>query len=146
MQMKHYKDTQGNVYGYALDGSQDHLIRPDFVAIEDGSKHTVKTYGEAMDSGDKATNKAMSAAYKYAAFQAFAIPTEGNNSEDETHHVLPLDPVDLGVMLDHIAAIESTITEEDLRKVYAKAYAYASGSPKWQKKIVDAKDKMKGKL
>jgi len=35
MQMKHYKDTQGNVYGYALDGSQDHLIRPDLVAIED---------------------------------------------------------------------------------------------------------------
>ena len=38
----------------------------DFVASEDGSKHTVKMYGEAMDSGDKATNKAMSVAYKYA--------------------------------------------------------------------------------
>ena len=36
----------------------------DFVAAEDGSKHTVKTFGEAMDSGDKATNKALSAAYK----------------------------------------------------------------------------------
>ena len=45
----------------------------DFVASSDGSKHVVKTFGEAMDSGDKATNKAMSAAYKYAAFQAFAI-------------------------------------------------------------------------
>lgn len=54
----------------------------DFVAAEDGSKHTVKTYGEAMDSADKATNKAMSAAYKYAAFQAFAIPTEGDNDAD----------------------------------------------------------------
>src|SRR5689334_23141641 len=30
----------------------------DFVAASDGSKHTVVTYGEAMDSGDKATNKA----------------------------------------------------------------------------------------
>jgi hypothetical protein len=49
----------------------------DFVAASDGSKHTVTTYGEAMDSGDKATNKAMSAAYKYAAFQAFCIPLEG---------------------------------------------------------------------
>ena len=54
----------------------------DFVAAEDGSKHTVRTFGEAMDSGDKATNKAMSAAYKYAAFQAFAIPTEGDNDAD----------------------------------------------------------------
>jgi ERF superfamily len=56
----------------------------DFVAAEDGSKHTVKTFGEAMDSGDKATNKAMSAAFKYAAFQAFCIPTEGENDADAT--------------------------------------------------------------
>jgi hypothetical protein len=54
----------------------------DLVCAEDGSKHTVRTFGEAMDSGDKATNKAMSAAYKYAAFQAFAIPTEGDNDAD----------------------------------------------------------------
>lgn len=54
----------------------------DFVCSEDGSKHTVKTFGEAMDRGDKATNKAMSAAYKYAAFQTFAIPTEGDNDAD----------------------------------------------------------------
>lgn len=62
----------------------------DFVSSEDASKHTVKTFGEAMDSGDKATNKAMSAAYKYAAFQAFAIPTEGDNDADShTQEVAP---------------------------------------------------------
>lgn len=60
----------------------------DFVSAEDGSKHTVKTFGEAMDSGDKATNKAMSAAYKYAAFQAFAIPTEGDNDADAVTHIV----------------------------------------------------------
>lgn len=54
----------------------------DFVCAKDGSRHTVRTFGEAMDSADKATNKAMSAAYKYAAFQAFAIPTEGDNDAD----------------------------------------------------------------
>lgn len=60
----------------------------DFVSAEDGSSHTCRTFGEAMDSGDKATNKAMSAAYKYAAFQAFAIPTEGDNDADaHTHEV-----------------------------------------------------------
>src|SRR5690606_19364534 len=47
--------------------------------------------GEAMDSADKATNKAMSAAYKYAAFQTFCIPTEGDNDADATtHEVAPL--------------------------------------------------------
>jgi hypothetical protein len=60
----------------------------DFVSAEDGSKATARTFGEAMDSGDKATNKAMSAAYKYAAFQTFSIPTEGNPDADaETHEV-----------------------------------------------------------
>jgi hypothetical protein len=58
----------------------------DFVSAKDGSKHTVRTFGEAMDSADKATNKAMSAAYKYAAFQTFCIPTEGDNDADATTH------------------------------------------------------------
>lgn len=57
-----------------------------FVAAEDGSEHHVTTYGEAMDTADKATNKAMSAAYKYAAMQAFCIPTEGDNDADNTTH------------------------------------------------------------
>jgi ERF superfamily len=62
----------------------------DFVSAEDGSKHTAATYGEAMDSSDKATNKAMSAAYKYAAFLTFAIPTEGDHdTEAESHDVTP---------------------------------------------------------
>jgi hypothetical protein len=43
-----------------------------------------------MDTTDKATNKAMSAAYKYAALLTFAIPTEGDNDADtHTHVVMP---------------------------------------------------------
>ena len=58
----------------------------DFVSADDGSVHTVRSYGEAMDSSDKATNKAMSAAYKYMALMTFAIPTEGDNDADATTH------------------------------------------------------------
>jgi hypothetical protein len=58
----------------------------DLVSGEDGSKHTIRVVGEAMDSGDKATNKAMSAAYKYACMEAFCIPTEGDNDADATTH------------------------------------------------------------
>jgi len=68
----------------------------DFVSSEDGSKHTAATYGEAMDSGDKATNKAMSAAYKYAAFMTFAIPTEGDNDADATTHDVRSAPPTIG--------------------------------------------------
>jgi ERF superfamily len=65
-------------------------VKYSFVA-DDGSSFPVTTYGEAMDSADKATNKAMSAAYKYAVIQTFCIPTEGDNDADaQTHEVLPL--------------------------------------------------------
>lgn len=43
---------------------------------EDGSSIEAVTIGEGMDSGDKATNKAMAIAMKYALFQVFCIPTE----------------------------------------------------------------------
>jgi hypothetical protein len=64
----------------------------DLVSVVDGSKHTARFSGEAMDSGDKATNKAMSAAYKYMALQTFCIPVEGVaiDTESETHEVVQL--------------------------------------------------------
>ena len=58
----------------------------DLVSAIDGSMHTIKMLGEAMDSADKSSNKAMSAAFKYAAMQAFCIPTEGDNDADATTH------------------------------------------------------------
>ena len=55
----------------------------------DGTSRLARMYGEAMDSGDKATNKAMSAAYKYMAMQEFCIPTEGDNDADgQTHEII----------------------------------------------------------
>lgn len=49
---------------------------------EDGSSVTAVVIGEGMDSGDKATNKAMSIAFKYACFQVFCIPTEEMRDPD----------------------------------------------------------------
>ena len=43
---------------------------------DDGSSVECTVIGEAMDRSDKSTNKAMSAAFKYACFQTFCIPTE----------------------------------------------------------------------
>ena len=42
----------------------------------DGSNVSGVLIGEGMDSGDKASNKAMSIAMKYFVFQTFMIPTE----------------------------------------------------------------------
>lgn len=49
---------------------------------EDGSSVSAITIGEGMDSGDKATNKAMAIAFKYACFQVFCIPTEEMKDPD----------------------------------------------------------------
>jgi hypothetical protein len=64
-------------------------VEYDLIGVGDGSKHTARILGEAMDSGDKATNKAMSAAYKYFALQTFCIPVEGVaiDSEQDSHEV-----------------------------------------------------------
>lgn len=57
---------------------------------EDGSNVIAVVVGEGMDSGDKATNKAMAVAFKYACFQVFCIPTEEMKDPDsETHELKP---------------------------------------------------------
>ena len=64
-------------------------VRYTFYA-KDGSSVQCVVVGEGMDSGDKATNKAMSSAFKYACFQVFCIPTEEMKDPDaEVHTVAP---------------------------------------------------------
>lgn len=56
----------------------------------DGSSVSSIVDGTAMDSGDKADNKCLSIALKYALLQAFLIPTEEMKDPDsETHEVKP---------------------------------------------------------
>lgn len=56
-------------------------IRYTFYA-EDGSSVSAVVIGEGMDSGDKASNKAMAVGMKYAMFQTFCIPTEEMRNDD----------------------------------------------------------------
>ena len=57
---------------------------------DDGSSVQAVVIGEAMDRSDKSTNKAMSAAFKYACFQTFCIPTEEmKDSEEESLEPAP---------------------------------------------------------
>ncbi len=56
---------------------------------DDGSSIATEALGEGMDSADKASNKAMSSAYKYALFQLLCIPTEAVDSEEDSYEVKP---------------------------------------------------------
>lgn len=67
----------------------------------DGSSVSAVVVGEGMDSGDKATNKAMSIAFKYACFQTFCIPTEEllDDADKENHKIAPAPPKSDGTEL-----------------------------------------------
>lgn len=64
---------------------------------DDGSNISATVIGEVMDSGDKATNKAMSVAYKYACFQVFCIPTMLDDPDAE----------DVRVNSNHVATLRA---------------------------------------
>lgn len=63
----------------------------------DGSNVSAVVVGEGMDSGDKASNKAMAIAMKYVMFQTFCIPTvemkgmddKMDDPDAETHEITP---------------------------------------------------------
>lgn len=77
------KDVERSSGKKGVDKHVNLLVEYDFYA-EDGSKVTVgPVAGEGLDSGDKATNKAMSAALKYALIQTFSIPTEDMAEADK---------------------------------------------------------------
>lgn len=118
-------------------------VEYDFVYAADGSRHTISMYGEAMDSGDKSTNKAMSAAYKYAVMQAFSIPTEGDNDADgQTHEVVN------ALSSNQIADAEILISESQdldaLKASLAKFWKGANAAQQQKLKIIY--DKRKAEL
>lgn len=68
----------------------------------DGSFVEVITCGEGIDSSDKATNKAMSAAMKYALIELFSVPTQDVEDADRN------DP-EVGARPMNVARIEEDI-------------------------------------
>jgi len=131
----------------------------DFVSVEDGSAFTARTYGEAMDTGDKATNKAMAVAYKYAAFQTFCIPTEGGGDTDAdavTHEeVKPKsayqarkdgDDKAYREVETHLRLAGSNSIEKLAEVWAANQFKIRTWPPGWQEKIAQEKDRLKGMI
>lgn len=80
---------------------------------EDGSSVSAVVTGEGMDSGDKASNKAMSAAFKYACFQTFCIPTEEMKDADYDSP----DPAPKKKSAKELASIMVTSAEASKQKI-----------------------------
>jgi hypothetical protein len=54
--------------------------------------------------------------------------------------------LDVGMMTDHLAAIDAASTMDELKTVYTNAYNACGTDKTWQKKMIDAKEKRKGAL
>lgn len=90
-----------------------------FVSSDDGSTVVVGPFfGEAMDSGDKSTNKAQSASFKYMAMQTFCIPTQetGKDAEEQTHDVTAKAPDGFE---DMVADLEMVAGEQGVEALQA---------------------------
>ena len=89
-------------------------IRYTFYA-EDGTFVEAITTGEGMDSGDKASNKAMAIAMKYAMFQVFCIPTEDDPDAEtppETYKKISNEQLDILLKL----FVAKEITDEQVQQ------------------------------
>lgn len=112
----------GTIYTVILD------VEWDLVSTVDGTLHTIVVQGESMDSGDKATNKALSAAYKYAAVLAFSIPLEGIEDADAHSPEAGAAPAVAPVTCAHsdwVWGIEAL----GFQVPHAEAYVVAKGRP-----------------
>lgn len=92
----------------------------------DGSSVECVTIGEAMDSGDKATNKAMAIAHKYAILQTFCVPTGDMEDPDSTAEELaPLESANQHSTKDQTKAIMDYLTKKhgDNRDAYRAEFS-----------------------
>lgn len=108
---------------------------------EDGSSISAVVIGEGMDSGDKASNKAMSIAHKYAFFQVFSIPTEEVAASDPDNYSHEVE----NISAQWVAAIETADSMDSLQHVFADAWKSCKDQ-RSRNEITAAKDKRKKEL
>ena len=86
---------------------------------DDGSNISAVVIGEGMDSGDKASNKAMSVAFKYACFQVFCIPTEEMKDPDAESHTVTAKEVGKAELENFTAKV----SQADIKQITDKCEA-----------------------
>lgn len=126
------------------------------VYAEDGSVIRGSVEGEAMDSGDKAANKAMAAAHKYFLMQLFCVPLEelkdpdGESYEVKTSEV-KINAKEQSILKLSIKEIEDIFEKaenlNDLAIKFEPIYrAFKDNSPERIDELLETKETYKLKL
>ncbi len=102
------------------------VVKYTFTA-EDGSSLTATVPGEAMDSGDKATAKAMSVAFRTALLQALALPTDEPDPDSQSYERAPAQAkvMDEATYARALAAIQGAADEAAMTKIVDAFRGYA---------------------
>lgn len=69
------------------------IVEYTFTSTEDGSAVITSAAGEAFDSGDKATPKAMSVALRTALLQSLMLPTDDPEPDASSYERATVDPI-----------------------------------------------------
>ena len=65
------------------------LVAYDLVSARDSSRHSIRVWSEALDTGDKGTATALSSAYKGAMLQLFCIPVAAEDADSTSYKLKP---------------------------------------------------------
>jgi hypothetical protein len=128
---------------------QQNQPSPDGVIIETIFLHES---GESLNCGQlfvpankhdaQGFGSALTYARRYSLMAACGIAPE----DDDGNTASRRPQVNESALVDHLAAIEASTDQDQLKAAYKAAYAACNGDSEWQKKVIAAKDKAKAKL
>jgi len=128
---------------------QQNQPSPDGVIIETIFLHES---GESLNCGQlfvpankhdaQGFGSALTYARRYSLMAACGIAPE----DDDGNTASRKPQVNESALVDHLAAIEASTDQDQLKTAYKAAYAACNGDSEWQKKVIAAKDKAKAKL
>jgi len=128
---------------------QQNQPSPDGVIIETIFLHES---GESLNCGQlfvpankhdaQGFGSALTYARRYSLMAACGIAPE----DDDGNTASRRPQVNESALIDHLAAIEASTDQDQLKAAYKAAYAACNGDSEWQKKVIAAKDKAKAKL
>jgi hypothetical protein len=132
---------------------QQNQPSPDGVIIETIFLHES---GESLNCGQlfvpankhdaQGFGSALTYARRYSLMAACGIAPEDDDGNTASRKAVITPTINESALLDHLAAIEASTDQDQLKAAYKAAYAACNGDSEWQKKVIAAKDKAKAKL
>ena len=89
----------------------------------DGDPISGIVVAEAFDSGDKATSKAMSVAYRTFLLQLLCLPTDEPDPDSHSYEIAPA--VADGALVDWLAAVNDATTQAELKEIWEQVAGFA---------------------